>query len=130
MKRRRGSNAIEFAFTIPILLLFLVGITEYGFFYVRESTFRHSLHLAARTAAGTPMDSDPEARFASELQTRLEAQHFDPDVVDSTVSVVGDAGDRFLHVTASMPWDGLTGLPIHPTVLGGAYLVRMEDQEP
>lgn len=129
MTPRRGASAVEFALTLPILLFFLAGVVEYGFFYVREANFRHAMHLAARTAAGTAMDDDPEATFYTALETNLTEYGFNYDVVSPDATVEGGAGERFLHVTATMPWTGLTPWPTTPSIVGGAFYVRMEDQE-
>jgi len=47
----RGSALVEMAMIIPLLLVFLFAIIDYGRLYWNETALQKAMHLAARTAA-------------------------------------------------------------------------------
>ncbi len=56
----KGNAAIEFAVVLPILLLFIFGITEFGFILFESATLQGALSAAAREGAtGYPDINDP-----------------------------------------------------------------------
>jgi Flp pilus assembly protein TadG len=128
--RRRGANAIELALLLPLMLALIAGVSELGFYFAREATFRHAVVRALRVGAGTPIAEDPVDRFEASLTTELAARRFEVAAVSVNDAIVGDAGNRFLEVTVSLPWGGLTGLLPGPAALVTTQRVRMEDQEP
>jgi hypothetical protein len=130
MRARRGANAIEFAFLVPVFLSIFTGMAEFGFYHARDAALRHAVYRAVRAGAGTAMADDPEARFQSELEDEMTASAFDSTNADIDVDIEGGAGDRFLVVTVTLPWDGLTGWVPHPHTMSATLRARMEDQEP
>jgi Flp pilus assembly protein TadG len=48
---RRGNTAVEFAFLLPVLLLMLLGIVEFGRLLWTQSSLQHAAEAAARYAA-------------------------------------------------------------------------------
>jgi Flp pilus assembly protein TadG len=126
---RRGAQAIEFALVMPLLMAFLAATTDYAFYFLRDSSFRNAVHLATRTASATTATDDAEQAFRDALAPRITAAGFDVAQVTTTATQTGAAGDRFLEVSASLPWNGLTGLVPHPDSLGARLRIRLEDQE-
>ncbi len=126
---RRGTQAIEFALVLPLMLTLIAGTTDFAFYFMRDSTFRNAVHLAARTASATAATADAEAAFAAALGPRVTAEGFDVATLTTTATQSGTAGDRFLEVSASLPWGGLSGLVPHPDTLAVSLRIRMEDQE-
>ena len=67
--RERGAVMVEFALVVPILLLLVLGLIEYGYRYSRASVLNNAAFVAARNysihedageaeAAGRAADSD------------------------------------------------------------------------
>lgn len=127
-RARRGAQAIEFALVMPLFLAIISGVMDYAFYFTRDASFRHVVHLAARAAAATSFQSDPEAAFTSALSSGLAEAGFTGSV-SATATLVGAEGDRFLEIEASLPWDGLIGLTPQPSVLAVRSRPRLEDQE-
>lgn len=44
MKKNKGSNSIEFALILPVLLILLVGIIEYGFYFNEKLQFQNLIN--------------------------------------------------------------------------------------
>ena len=60
----RGSTAIEFALVLPVLVLLLFGIVEFGLLFYNEQVITNASREAARAGivAGSPRVSDGEIR--------------------------------------------------------------------
>lgn len=67
LKDERGSNIIEFAIALPILVVFIYGIFVVGQLFQASAGMQHALGEAARLATiyPTPADSDITARMAA-----------------------------------------------------------------
>ncbi|MDP2316959.1 MAG: pilus assembly protein [Pseudomonadota bacterium] len=128
-RARRGSQAIEFALVTPVFLALITGVMDYSYYFSRDASFRHVVHRAARVAASTSLEDDPEAAFATALADGLTSGGFSSGSVDASATVVGTAGERFLEVAATLPWGGLTGLIPQPSALETRIRPRLEDQE-
>ncbi|MES2640258.1 MAG: TadE/TadG family type IV pilus assembly protein [Myxococcota bacterium] len=127
---RGGAAAIEFALVLPVFLAFITGVVDYSYYYSREASFRHVVHRAARVAAYTSLEDNPQEVFETALVSGLETAGFSGgSSVSASATVVGTAGERFLEIAASLPWDGLTGLAPQPGALQLRSRPRMEDQE-
>jgi Flp pilus assembly protein TadG len=59
-KRDDGASLVEFALLMPLLLLLVLGIIEFGFILGQFNEVRHGAHEGARLAAVN--DSDPHGR--------------------------------------------------------------------
>ena len=70
--RERGAVMVEFALVVPLLLLLVLGLIEYGYRYSRSSVLNNAAFVAARDfsihkdagaaqAAGRAADSDMPA---------------------------------------------------------------------
>jgi Flp pilus assembly protein TadG len=50
-RRERGANLVEFAILMPLLLILLLGIIEFGYFLGEYNDVRHGAREGARLAA-------------------------------------------------------------------------------
>lgn len=57
----RGQGLIEFSFVLPIMLLLVVGITEFGFYFMTSHTLQNASREGARLAVVLPnlIENDP-----------------------------------------------------------------------
>ena len=65
-KLQRGAVAIEFALVVPVLLLLLVGIVDFGLVMSSQSVVANAAREGARTAAlgGTTFDAQAATKSA------------------------------------------------------------------
>lgn len=71
-RQRRGANAIEFALCLPVLLLFLGGICEYGLLFNQYLGLISSTRNGARWGANWTVDSgDSTAETVARVRDSL-----------------------------------------------------------
>lgn len=113
-RRRRGANAIEFAFVLPVLLLVLIGILDWGWYMYRWMNFELAANRGARIASGTI--DDPGGAAVDAACATLEAYGTDcTDVV--RYEVPGGTLEPAGRVVLEAPFDPLIGFVPTPTVL-------------
>lgn len=109
-KRRRdeGASLIEFALLMPLLLLLVLGIIEFGFILGQYNEIRHGAHEGARVAAVN--DADPHGRacnaigLGSDVEVRFTPGPFEigePATITVEKSVQSLSGLGF--ITALLP---------------------------
>lgn len=106
-----GTAAVEFAIVLPVLLLILVGILEWGrYFVVRESVV-HAAREGAR--AGTLLDAAPADACAA---ARAYLSTFGITTgceVDMAHHIAGGGTDiPAVQVTLDVNFTAITGLPL------------------
>lgn len=133
-RSRRGSQAVEFALVLPVLLTLTAGIVDYGWYYSTELTVIHAVREGARAGAAADQGDDAcsiarvatvEALQASGFTT-ASPSNVDVEVVDAPT--IGTGG-RTITVTVSMPYNELWGLVTTPTNMIAAMTMRMEDED-
>jgi Flp pilus assembly protein TadG len=148
-KCQRGAAAVEFAIVLPLLLIFIFGIIEFGILLYDKAIVTNASREGARTAilyhapAGTS-----ECMPATDVETVAEnycATHLinfsDATALSVTVSpiTVGAAGMTYRTVTVSYGYSFLVfptilatffsaGTIPDPIPLNAATTMRMEDQ--
>jgi len=125
---RRGSNAIEFALTIPVVVMLLTGIMDYGYFFSQQQVVVH----AARTGARRAAVSDPETESAGEVARAAVLQVLEdggvPGEPKIAVTFGGAAPNATVTVDVRVDYDGLAGLIPLPGALGSTISSRLERQ--
>lgn len=118
MSRRRsderGATAVEFAFIVPLLLVLLIGIAEFGHAFQVQGTLSAAAREGVRAMA---LRNDPaDARAV----VRTAAASLSPAVTDAQIriEIVGGtaetcpttgAGDTAVRLTITYPKPYLTG---------------------
>ncbi len=83
----RGVAAVEFAITLPILLFFLGGVTDFGIVYYRQSCLSTAVAAGAEYASLTDQRSPPvTAANIQTVMTNAAAQSMPGLTVTSTAS--------------------------------------------
>jgi hypothetical protein len=124
--KRRGSQAIEFALILPLLLVVLFGIIEYGWYFSKELSALNLVRDAARVGATADVAVAPTE--ASEYALARWSGAGLSGVPSVTVNQQGVPPQRMLTLEVSGPHEALTGLIPVPDTVGGALTMRMEDQ--
>ncbi len=125
---RRGAEAIEFALTLPWLLLLMSAIMDFSWFFFTTWCLSASLREGARIGSVTTANRDP----ASIATREATARGADFGLVWSsapTAVVVGDAPQRRLELSAQVDVAKLIGLVPLPPIASETVVIRLEDQE-
>jgi len=117
LRRRRGSNAVEFALTLPILITLLLGLVDYGWFFLRQALIVNAAREAVRAGSlQSPADTDASGQCSTcideakaDFQTLLTAYGIPvaPGLVNPTVVAV--SGTCALSLAPSIPFTPLAG---------------------
>ena len=123
LKNRGGQAIIEFAMLLPILLLVLFGITEFG----RAIMVKNVLHTAAREGARLAVVSDSTSAHGRVLEV-LNAAKVTPTAIiilyvipDHKVEVTVTTDFEILSAGVLRPVTGLGPIPLR-----GKTVMRLE----
>src|SRR5687768_4801334 len=100
MRRRlrdeRGATAVEFAFIVPVLVVLVLGIAEFGHAFQVQGTLSAAAREGVRLMA---LQNDPDAARAA---VRSAAPSLDPAITDDqiTINVVGGTDETCPTVNA------------------------------
>lgn len=128
-RARRGSQALEFALVLPVMMALVSGVADYGWFFhqqstvntiARDATRRGSLGTA-QAAAATAQSSGCSALNGARLATGLAA-----DCGQVVTAVTGASPDAVLSVTVSVPFRPLVGLVPLPATVAANLSMRVE----
>jgi hypothetical protein len=104
-RSERGAALIEMAFVMPMLLLVLLGIFEFGRYIAETNTVANASREAARYAIATGPGNGGVARYADCDGMRDSAKQFGvlggPEDGDITLEYQDDSGTVFLVCSGS-----------------------------
>ena len=113
LRDERGASAVEFAFIVPLLILLVLGIAEFGHAFQVQGTLSAAAREGVRAMAlrNNPADAKAVVRDA--------ASSLDPDITDTQIKiqVVGStattcptigAGNTAVRLTITYPMPFLT----------------------
>lgn len=119
-QRRAGSNALEFALVLPVLMTLVTGIVDYSWYMFQKATVLSAVEAGSRSASLVPIASAPNEGFQV-AATILQNEGFTGGTVTSDLL----PGTFYLQVTASMPFSPLIGLIPTPANINSALTVRL-----
>lgn len=112
-RRRRGSIAVEFSLTLPILIATALSVGEVGFFLSERQRFVQATFEAARYASSGPdVPTDHQVRLHAAYV--LEQAGLDPDGLALWVNRGFDGEDAVVTVTMTLPVTILWGTVTMP----------------
>jgi Flp pilus assembly protein TadG len=102
-RSERGVAAVEFAIILPVLLLLLLGIIEFGRAFQVQAT------LAAAAREGVRVMAIEDDAAAARAATRTAAGGLDPGLTDADIGVapascVAGAGNATVTITYRQPF--------------------------
>ena len=127
-RRRRGSNAVEFALILPILITLFAGIVEWGWTLNQQMMVVQAAREGARAGVATPRDDDPESAAQARVVQALNDMGLNGGAATVTVSIVGAYPDELLQVNLALPHEPIIGLVPIPVDLKAALTMRLEEQ--
>ncbi|MCW2918972.1 MAG: TadE family protein [Actinomycetia bacterium] len=99
----RGAAAVEFALILPVLMLFVFGIIDFGRAYWAKITVTEAAREAVRTVALTPDGSDPSGKGKN-----IGAQAANPLTVTVSPTSTCDSGQPEASVTVTYQFSSAT----------------------
>jgi TadE-like protein len=100
-RSERGQSLAEFALVLPLLVLLLFGIIQFGVTFNHYITLTDAVRAGARKAAVSRHQPDPVA--VTTERVREAATDLNPADLQITVESTWDAGDEVV-VSASYPY--------------------------
>lgn len=120
-KNKDGQSIIEFAVLLPILLMVIFGITEFG----RAIMVKNVLHTAAREGARLAVVSDSTSAHGRVLEVLNAA-----NVTPKEISILYIIPARKVEVTVKTDFEVLSGGILDPFMgtfeLKGKTVMRLE----
>ena len=114
LKKEKGQAVVEFALALPLLLLLLCGVLDFGWIYANQYRVENAAYTAARYAAFN-------AAYTSNTQlireTSDKAKSNLKDGENATVNV--ELGNKSVSVTVTYPVKTLTF--VASTIFGPYY---------
>lgn len=109
MRRERGAAAVEFAMIMPLLVVLVIGIAEFGRAFQVQGTLSAAAREGVRLMA---LQNDPAAARAA---VRSAAGSLNPALTDAQIAIspaacpTMNAGSTSVRLTVSYPMPYLTG---------------------
>lgn len=121
--QERGLVAVEFVLIFPVLLLFVLGIVEFGRYYNATIAVTHAAREAVRTVALCPSGVCSPASAASAAANPLAGGVTVNAIVNCPASGVGNAS---VKVNNAFSWDPLfsASIPGLPATISRTAVMR------
>jgi len=126
-RRRRGLEIVETALLLPILVLFTMGIFEYGWMILKAHELTNITRQAAR------LDAMPDANTTtinSTIQQMMTTVGLTYQAPVYSVTTVPSTGQQIVTVTITSPYTGLTNFPGLPLPANLQSTVAMTVESP
>jgi Flp pilus assembly protein TadG len=121
LRDARGVAAVEMGLALPVLILFIFGITQVGMIMAADAGMQHALGEGARVATlyPTPSDTVIKGKISDKLFGTLVGSHVVADPVTNSVSrtVPGKNGAAATTVTTSLSKDLAITYTVTPNFL-------------
>jgi Flp pilus assembly protein TadG len=108
LRGERGASAVEFALIVPLLVLLVIGIAEFGHAFQVQGTLSAAAREGVRTMA---LQNDPGA---ARTAVRAAASSLNPPIGNGQIAISpaacpANGGNTTVRVTISYPMPYLTG---------------------
>jgi Flp pilus assembly protein TadG len=130
---RRGAAALEFALILPVILVILSAVADYGWFLAMQTHVVQAARDGVRVGVTVDRDSgdDPAATAADhvgEVLTNLGLPCAAADGCEITAALETAGTLDTLRVTVRMDYQPPAGIVPTPEVLQAVFSMAMEDQ--
>lgn len=134
-RRRTGSNAIEFALTVPLFVLIVTAIMEFGWMFFVRSTVIHAVRDGCRAGAVIPFGEVPSPSDVAQQRMTDFLGGYSIDCRGSeercgiTVTTSGVSPYETMNCTLDIAYQPLIGMIPAPERLGARSVVMYEIQQ-
>lgn len=115
LKREKGQSMVEFALTLPIAVLILFAIADFGWIFMHEITITNAAREGARIGIVYATDADYANQVSARVKSTAGVTDSDDLVVSVTKKSVANGTDIVVEVQYPVPV--LT--PLGVALLGG-----------
>lgn len=112
-RNQKGQSIVEFALVLPILLLLLLGIVEFGLIFNTHVTLTHMAREWARYGS-IHWNSESDTVLESKIIAEIDDSHLDSG--NASVDVVIDEDSKRINVTINYNFKFFD--PIIPAIIG------------
>lgn len=99
-RAEEGAAVVEFAFALPVLIMFIWGIGQFGMIMAADAGMQHALGEGARAATLFPTPND--ATIKQRMQDTVFGNYLGSYTINDPVnSGSAAAGNRFITLTVS-----------------------------
>jgi len=124
IREEKGQSMAEFAIVLPILVVFLFGVIQFGITFNNYVTLTDAVRAGARTAAVSRQDGDPVGEATT--MVRNSATNLNQSNLNVSVSSDWQPGDD-VTVTATYPYSiSLLGWVVSSGSLSSKTTERVE----
>jgi Flp pilus assembly protein TadG len=102
IKSQKGQSLVEFALVLPVFVVVLFGIMEFGRLWEISNILTSAAREGARVAAVSEPDVD---KATTAVQAVLTAAH----ITTASIAISGPNSDKDVVVTISLAYTPLTG---------------------
>jgi Flp pilus assembly protein TadG len=124
LKSERGQDLVEFTLILPILLLFLMGIVEFGIAGFAYNTIANAAREVARYGIIHPNQTEIDTYINENLSRWTSGIH--GDEMEVTSSLEQGAIQGTVHVTVTYQYQMISGPLIQ--ILGGSPELKLHTQ--
>ena len=133
MKMRRGASALEFALTLPVVMIVLAGILEYGWYLFQLANVVHALRDGTRIGVTVPLTDTipPTDRAEQHARSVMNGLGVPCDEGEGcTITAIITPSEEFdvLNLTIEVDYTPIVGLLPSPSQLQGSFTMMMQEQ--
>ena len=125
---RRGGSLVEFALCLPLVIVILTGVLDWGFYFSTWHEVQTAAREATRAGASTDVDDGPEDAATARAKEWLADANISTDGARVDATINGAAPDLVLAVSLDVPFTPFVGLVPTPDDASGAMTMRLERQ--
>lgn len=132
---RRGSNAVEFAFMLPLVAGTLAAVIEYGWYMFQQNAIFHSARDGVRLgvtfdAVDAPVEAAEHTRnILGGLDVGCDPEGApDPNCAVGATVKESSGGYSYLEIRMAIDYEPITGLLPTPPQLVAQYAMVLENQ--
>jgi Flp pilus assembly protein TadG len=126
LREQRGATAVEFALIVPLLIVLVLGIAEFGRAFQVQGT------LSAAAREGVRVMALQNDQVAAKAAVRNAATSLDPTITDGEIAISPAAcppingGSTSVRLTITYPMSYLTGFFGSSLTLTGTGVMRCD----
>lgn len=126
---RRGASAVEFALTLPIVMLIISAVLDYGWFLAQDANVLHAVREGARVGVAVPLDDGPDTAAINHTTQILEVMGIGCGSGCEVTATIGTTATLdVMTVRAVIPYDPLLGIVPVPVELRSELTMALEEQ--
>ena len=128
---RRGASAVEFALTLPVILVIASAVIDYGWYLHQATSVVHAVREGARFGSTVALDDGPDVEAVNQTTTVLNTLGVpcSSGAGCEVAAILGTTGTlTSMTVTAEIEYLAPFGLVPTPEVLRGQLTMAVEDQ--